>query len=164
MSADDLPEKCRRVVDECLPVLRRELATTGGVDNTTFMFRGDEVCLLEACSWPTKAEAAAAARAAAAELRPDFIVHVAEAWMVQRGKEQGPIPLSELPIRHHPDRKEVMQVTVETDEGYWHALAPIFVDFTGKRTFGELKFEKPTSASGLYVGLLAELRGRPIPS
>lgn len=61
-------------------------------------------------------------------LRPDYVIMVSEAWGLSRETSQEEvmrITKTRESIANHPDRQDIVMLTLETREGFWVAQSPI---------------------------------------
>lgn len=124
---------------------RLNLQTHGYLLPVGFLFNDEEMHII-GCPFRSdedKERTVVALQEKAREMNASLFVMLAEAWHADiPGGQWDGTPASEM-----PNRREVVQMYVESDDdGYWLGVAPITRD-KGKPTFGTLQFTPMTERS-----------------
>jgi hypothetical protein len=90
--------------------------------------------------------AAGQVRAVAADVRPDAIVILMEAWDAAKALAQG----RPAPTQGYAD---LLLISLETATGYWKADVPITA-IPGGRVLGAVEMRAPAAVQGRFVGIL----------
>jgi len=91
------------------------------------------------------------------QLKPDFAIVISEAWALMKDtprEEIDKIIEQHKSISEHPDRQEVVFLTLETRQGIWMGTSPIKSLGEDKRGFDDLKFTFATGAEGRFTNFL----------
>jgi len=94
---------------------------------------------------------------------PDYVMMISEAWMVERkdaSKADQDDLLNEYKahkgLADHPERVEIVMLSLETQEGLWFGKSPIKSLGDGKRGFDDLEFTMTTQLEGRFACFLPQ--------
>lgn len=134
--------KLHSTITELVGRARMMLAEHGHLMPVCFIFDRDWRFDVIGCPWQNDAEKEAsiiAIRGMAREKNATAAVFLAEAWHADLPGVYRLEDWDGTPASKQPNRREVVQVYVESLDGYWLGLAPITRD-KGYPTFGELEW------------------------
>jgi hypothetical protein len=127
------------MLDVLIGMARQNLERDGHLMPVAFLFYGRSFDVI-GCPWANDADKEATVlklRDRARAKNAEAIAILAEAWhaTLPAGEQWDGTPAGQM-----PNRREVVQVYVEEQDGYWLGLAPITRD-TGRPTFGAVQWQ-----------------------
>ena len=131
----------KAMLDELLRVARINLERDGNLMPVAFLFSngGLDIVGTPFRSDEDKEVTVIMLRGMAREKKATAVAMLAEAWHANLEPGQTLTEWDGTPVRKMKNRREVVQVYVEDQDGYWFGLAPITRD-TGRPTFGQLEW------------------------
>lgn len=91
------------------------------------------------------------------QTRPDFVMMISEAWSLSKEtseEEFARIAKSRESIVNHPNRQDIVMLTLETQEGFWLSQTPVRLLSDKKREFDDPEFLFATLLEGRFTQFL----------
>src|SRR5574342_86303 len=124
----DIPEKYQIAIDKIVSVARKFLSEGGEITGFVFLGKSDLPllpCPMRMSNNAEKEISAMLVREIARAAQAEFVIMISEAWALEQTKisfdDYKKYMESHNGIAEHPDRMEVVMITLETPEGYWLA-------------------------------------------
>ncbi len=151
-----IPEECQHSLDAI--VSRAQEILSEGKELHAFAFLGKFGCRFVAVpmNMSSKDLAAKFITLLCRDTEPDYVIMISEAWTLSMectGTELERLAKTRESIANHPNRIDVVMITLETKEGNWIAQAPI-KSLDGKRRMDDPEFLVFTGIEGRFASFL----------
>lgn len=157
----NIPNEYRHLVDGITSIAREILES--GEDLLPVVFLGKDgvapVTLpMLMSSTEAKDRSVYAVRKTAQVVQATYAIMLSEAWGLDHSlfseEEIKRIAESREGIANHPNRLDLIMITLETPDGFWFAQAPIKSLGKGARSFDDFEFIFLTKAEGRFTSFL----------
>jgi len=156
-----IPEAYQSEINRLISIARGFLSAGEELQAFVFLGASDKPtlpCPMNVCNAKAKDKSAAIVRGIAEAGNAEFAIMISEAWALDAEKttmeEFIRIAESRESIENHPNRIDVLMVTLETPMGFWVAQSPIKSSGGKARGFGEVNFEFLDRVEGRFTCFL----------
>ena len=151
-----IPDECQRSLDAIVSTARRFLSEGKELQAMAFMGQFGAGFAPIPMDMANKDRSAAFITAICKCAKPDYVIMISEAWALSAqciGAELERLAKTLESISNHPDRIDVVMITLETKEGNWIAQTPI-KSLGGKRKMDDPEFLVFTGIEGRFASFL----------
>jgi hypothetical protein len=152
-----IPEKYHAHIEMIVSAARGFLSEGGDLQAMAFLGKFGEGVVPIPVHMGDKDRAAAMVKAICKITRPDYVMMISEAWMVERKEsrvENDEYLKSYTGLSDHPDRIDAVFLTLETREGLWFGYSRIKSLGDNARGFDDLQFELTKELEGRFSTFL----------
>jgi hypothetical protein len=156
MTIDCIPEQFRETVNSIVKISHELITADENLQPIVFLCRSAEIqpVMLDFRDERAKSLSSIMISQIAKKFRPEYLIFVSEAWMLNTNPEADTKRDKSKSLEHHPDRVDAVMYTLETKYGMWIGMSEIKTDIDKKRTAEVPDFTKPNKAIGRFANLL----------
>jgi hypothetical protein len=153
----NIPEECQRSIDLIASNAREFLSEGEELQAFAFLGKFGIGFTPAPMGMSNKDLAVKLITALCKDVKPDYVIMISEAWALSGkvpNEEIERIAASRESIAEHPDREDVVMITLETHQGFWFGQSPIKSLGGKKRGFDDIQFEMAKEMKSRFASFL----------
>lgn len=152
-----IPEECQAVIEQIVRISRDFLSVGEQLQGMAFVGRYGAGFTPLPMDMSHKDLAAKILTLFCRDVKADYVIMISEAWALMKNVDQEEverIAKTRESIEFHPDREDVVMITLEIRQGRWISTTPIKTLNGNARDFSNPKFIFSQYAEGRFASFL----------
>jgi hypothetical protein len=152
-----IPEECLQAIKAIVSVARGYLSEGETLSAMAFLGRFGLPFFPVPTDMKHKDQSAKLVTELCKQIRADYVIMISEVWALSGkvpNEEMERIAATRESIAEHPDREDIVMISLETYQGYWLGRSPIKSLGGKKRGFDDIQFEMAKEIEGRFASFL----------
>jgi len=152
-----IPEEYRQDIEKIVSIARGYLSEGGKLSAMAFLGKSGCGLFPVPMDMEHKDLSAKLITELCKDCEADYVIMISEAWALSEKvstEEMERIVATRESIEHHPDRDDIVMITLETRQGYWFGKSLLKSLGGKKRGFDDIQFAMSKEIEGRFASFL----------